>query len=48
MIKSQNGYAIYNGTSWETDDLEAFEPGQGYIYKSNATGTKTFTFPAGQ
>ena len=44
MIKSQNGYAIYNGTTWECDELDSFEPGKGYIYKSNATETKTFTF----
>lgn len=46
-IKSkQNGFCQFSGTSW-IGNLETLEPGQGYMYKSNATETKTFTFPSG-
>ena len=45
MVKSKdNGTATYNGTQWR-GTLNMLVPGQGYIYKSAATGTRTFTFP---
>ncbi len=45
-IKSkQNGFCQFSGTRW-IGNLETLEPGQGYMYKSNATETKTFTFPS--
>lgn len=45
VVKSKgNGIATYNGTTWR-GTLETLVPGQGYIYNSAATGTRTFTFP---
>ena len=45
VVKSKdNGIASYNGTQWR-GTLNTLVPGQGYIYKSAATGTRTFTFP---
>ena len=44
VIKSKNkGYATYLGSSW-VGSLKNLEPGQGYIYNSKATETKTFTY----
>ena len=44
-VKSKgNGAANYNGTSWR-GTLNTLVPGQGYIYKSNATEDRVFTFP---
>ena len=34
----------YQGVGWR-GNLSILEPGKGYIYKSNATDTKTFVFP---
>ena len=46
IIKSANGKATYyQGYGWQ-GSLNMLEPGKGYIYKSNATGTRTFTYPA--
>ena len=45
VIKSQNGMAMYTGISWQ-GTLTHLEPGKGYIYKSNATTDKTFTYPS--
>ena len=47
VVKSKNdGIATYNGTNWR-GTLNTLEPGQGYIYKSNVQGDRTFTFPTG-
>jgi hypothetical protein len=44
-ITSQaNGYTSYNGNAWK-GSLTTLQPGQGYIYNSAATETKTFTYP---
>ena len=43
VIKSKNGSSIYQGTSWR-GDVETLVPGQGYIYQSKTTGSKTFTY----
>ena len=44
-IKSKaKGQSTWNGTIW-TGALKVLTPGQGYIYKSTATGDQTFTFP---
>ena len=44
MVRSQSdGSATYTGI-WR-GSLNTLVPGQGYIYKSVATGTRTFTFP---
>ena len=46
MVKSKdNGNAIYNGTTW-VGSLDTLVPGEGYIYKSNATESRTLIFPA--
>ena len=44
MIISQNGTSTFNGSNWR-GTLSTLEPGKGYIYKSNATETRTFYFP---
>ena len=44
QVNSYAGTAMYQDGTWY-GTLQNLEPGQGYIYKSNATGTKTFTFP---
>lgn len=43
IVKSQNQFAIYNGTNWE-GTLEVLTPGEGYMYQSTAAGNKSFTF----
>ena len=43
MIKAQNGFASFNGTSWK-GSLKTLEPGKGYIYKSASNQTKTLTY----
>ena len=46
VIKSANGKATYyQGYGWQ-GSLNTLEPAQGYIYKSNATTTRTFTYPS--
>ena len=47
QVSSQsNGSATYTGGRWR-GSLTTLEPGQGYNYKSAATGNRTFTFPTG-
>ena len=47
QVSSQgNGSTTYNGSRWR-GQLTNLVPGQGYNYKSAATETRTFTFPAG-
>ena len=43
-IASQEKYTQYNGSIWR-GGLQNLEPGNGYIYNSAATESKTFTFP---
>ncbi len=45
LIKSKTSMAMYTGSNW-VGTLNSLEPGQGYMYKSNATTTKTFTYPS--
>ena len=46
IIKSATGKATYYvGYGWQ-GSLKTLEPGNGYIYKSNATETRTFTYPS--
>ena len=46
IIKSATGKATYyEGYGWR-GRLTTLEPGQGYIYKSNATTTQTFSYPS--
>ena len=44
IIKSKTSWSTYNNGSW-TGTLNTLEPGQGYMYYSNATSSKTFTYP---
>ena len=46
IVKSKNGVATFNGTSWR-GTLNTLVPSQGYIYKSNVQNNRTFTFPTG-
>ena len=43
-ISSYDAYAQYYNGAWY-GSLQSLEPGQGYIYKSNATAVKTFYYP---
>ena len=43
IIKSQQGSAIYNGSSWR-GAFQNLELGKGYIYKSASEEIRTFTF----
>ena len=45
VIKSKGGSSIYQGTGWR-GNVETLVPGQGYIYQSKATESKTFTYGA--
>ena len=47
MVKSQSGFAVYNedNAKW-IGTLNVMEPGKGYMYLSNATADKTFTYPS--
>ncbi len=45
LVKGQKGFAIYQGYEW-VGSLTTLIPGQGYMYKSVAAGTKTFSYPA--
>ena len=45
-IKTANGSATYyQGIGW-SGSISTLGPGKGYVYKSNASGGNTFTFPA--
>ena len=44
IVKSQTAFAYYENGKWE-GELEAIEPGKGYMYTSMANETKHFTFP---
>ena len=46
VIKSANGKATYYQSYGWQGRLTTLEPGKGYIYKSNASTTRTFYFPA--
>ena len=48
VIKGMNGNARYSNGNWRSQGLSILEPGQGYIYQSNATESKTFTFSSSE
>ena len=51
IIKGRNGYASYyaeNGYNGWYGTINTLEPGQGYMYRSNSNGTKTFTYAVGR
>ena len=43
MISQNDGFAIFNGVNWE-GTLTQLTPGQGYVYLSKGTGSKTASF----
>ena len=47
MVKSQDAFAVYSyaNAKW-VGTLKVMEPGKGYMYQSNATADKTFTYPS--
>lgn len=45
MVISQSGSSTYNGSSWR-GNLIMLEPNKGYIYKSNAAGSRIYTYPS--
>ncbi len=45
IVKSQKGFAMYDGTSWETQDVSFLEPGQGYIYAHKGAAV-TWHYPS--
>ena len=48
VIKGKDGNARYTGVQWRTTgNLNALEPGKGYMYNSNASGERTLVFPTG-
>ena len=46
QVKSQSGFATYNGTKW-SGSLKNMEPGKGYMYKSNSSQTVILVYPNG-
>lgn len=44
IIKSSGGSAAYTGAGWR-GTITTLEPGHGYIYTSNTSYTRTFSFP---
>jgi hypothetical protein len=48
MVKSQTQKKQYNANGRWTGQLSNLEPGHGYVYVSNSTETRTFTFPTGE
>jgi hypothetical protein len=45
QIKGQEGYAMYNGTTW-SGTLKALTPGKGYLYMSKSSNGTTISYPA--
>ena len=46
VIKSKGGTSQYKNGRWMGSSLTTLEPGQGYIYKSASSDTRTLVFPA--
>lgn len=44
VIKSQDEYAMYNGTAWY-GTLKSLKPGRGYLYKSSSASGGTISYP---
>lgn len=44
MVKSQSAFAIYTQGEW-IGSLRTMQPGEGYMYQSNAAADKTFRYP---
>ncbi|MCR4847724.1 MAG: T9SS type A sorting domain-containing protein [Bacteroidales bacterium] len=48
QLKSRHQYCSYIGNNQWYGTLQTLEPGQGYMYKSNASGTKTLVYQTGR
>ena len=51
VLKGRNGYTTYfssNGTTGWYGSLNTLEPGSGYMYQSQSSGTKTLVFQTGR
>ncbi len=44
ILKSNAGSTVYTGAGWR-GTISTLEPGHGYIYMSNTSNTRTFSFP---
>ena len=44
MVKNQSSFALYTGGEW-LGTLNTIQPGDGYMYNSNASTDKVFRFP---
>lgn len=44
LVKSKQGFAIFDGYEW-SGSLTTLIPGQGYMYLSRASTTRTFNYP---
>ena len=44
QVKSRHQYATYLGNNYWYGTLNTLEPGQGYMYNSNSSGTKTLIY----
>ena len=44
IIKSNGGSTVYTGAGWR-GTISNLEPGHGYVYMSNTSNTRTFSFP---
>ena len=44
-VLSQTGSATYTRGRWQGSTLTELQPGKGYVYKSNASESRTFVFP---
>lgn len=44
LVKGKMGFAIFDGYEWN-GSLQALTPGQGYMYMSQASQTRTFRYP---
>ena len=44
LVKGKQGFAIYDGYEWN-GSLQALTPGQGYMYMSQTSDTRTFRYP---
>ena len=48
VLKGQNGYTIYDGNLGWTPSTFVLNPGESYMYYSNATEDKTLIFTQGE
>ena len=46
QLKSRNGFTLFDGEEWD-GSLLTLVPGQGYMYWSEGTGSKTLTYQTG-